>query len=98
MASHIYKLAVHKSKDVETMANYFENTPKYTKWTPTMTLRAGFWGFVVPYALYQFVLPAYNWSEHFAGKNQIDYSQGADVITEYGQGADQVKRSKYTSL
>lgn len=59
MASHIYKLAVHKLKDVETMANYFENTPKYTVWTPKMILRTAFWGFAFPYGLYKLFQPLY---------------------------------------
>lgn len=41
------------------MANYFENTPKYTIWTPKMALKTAFWGFVIPYALYQVMRPVY---------------------------------------
>lgn len=59
MASHIYKLAVHKNKEAETMANYFENTPKYNKWTAKSVLKVGFWAIVVPITIYRFVLPAY---------------------------------------
>ena len=41
------------------MANYFENTPKYTKWNARMALKTGFYTFVVPYAIYQLVRPVY---------------------------------------
>lgn len=57
MASHIYKLGVHKLKDVETWANYFENTPRYMKWTPIKTLKAVTWMFLVPYATYKVAYP-----------------------------------------
>lgn len=59
MASHIYKLGVHKEKEVEKMANFFENTPKYTKWTPRMKISAAFWTLAVPYALWKLMLPSY---------------------------------------
>lgn len=41
------------------MANYFENTPKYTIWTPKMVLKTTFWGFVAPYAMYKLFQPLY---------------------------------------
>lgn len=47
------------------MANYFENTPKYTIWTPKMIMKTAFWGVVLPYAVYKFLLPVYvriSWS------------------------------------
>lgn len=59
MASHVYKLGVPKSKEVETMANFFENTPKYMKWTPKMVIKATFWTLAVPAAFYAIMRPVY---------------------------------------
>jgi hypothetical protein len=59
MSSHIYKLAIPKAKDVETMANYFENTPKYNIWTPKMAFKTFIWAVAVPYAMYKIAQPFY---------------------------------------
>lgn len=59
MASHVYKMGVHKMIEVESMANWTENVPKYLVWTPKNILRASFWAGVFPYALFKFTLPFY---------------------------------------
>lgn len=59
MASHVYKLGVHKIAEVESMANYFENTPKYTRWTAVMKLKAAFWMVAFPAGLYAVLRPLY---------------------------------------
>lgn len=59
MASHVYKMAVHKVKEVETMANYYENTPKYAVWRPKMIRSAFIWVGLVPYATWKLLMPFY---------------------------------------
>jgi hypothetical protein len=59
MAAHNYKLAVHKAKDIETWANYMENTPKYIRWRPTLILKTIGWAFVVPYLTFKVMQPFY---------------------------------------
>ena len=59
MASHVYKMGVHKLVEVESMANWTENVPKYLAWTPRQILKASFWSVAFPYAVFKLTYPFY---------------------------------------
>lgn len=65
------------------MANFFENTPKYMKWTAGTKLRAAFWGLAVPYALWKLLLPAYVRTLKGSNRAQLMLTKATILISKF---------------